>query len=66
MLPGGAVSTLERAITIAAAAHARQKERNGAPYILHPIRVMLAVSTPVQQMAAVLHDVVEDTAVTLV
>ena len=60
------MSTLERALTIAATAHAGQKERNGSPYILHPIRVMLAVSTPVEQMAAVLHDVVEDAAVTLV
>jgi (p)ppGpp synthase/HD superfamily hydrolase len=58
------VSTLERALTIAATAHAGQKERNGSPYILHPIRVMLAVSTPVEQMAAVLHDVVEDTPIT--
>ena len=58
------MSTLERALTIAATAHAGQKERNGAPYILHPIRVMLAVVTPDERMAAVLHDVVEDTAVT--
>lgn len=59
------MSTLERALTIAATVHEGQKERNGAPYILHPIRVMLAVSTPTEQIAAVLHDVVEDTAVTL-
>src|SRR6188508_1629028 len=59
------MSTIERAIEIAAAAHAGQKERNGDPYLFHPLRVMLAVKTEHERMAAVLHDVVEDTAVTL-
>lgn len=57
--------TLERAIEIAAAAHAGQVDKAGQPYILHPIRVMLRVSTEHERMAAVLHDVVEDTPVTL-
>lgn len=57
--------TLERAIAIAAAAHAGQIDKAGQPYILHPLRVMLRVTTPEERMAAVLHDVVEDTAVTL-
>jgi (p)ppGpp synthase/HD superfamily hydrolase len=35
------------------------------PYVLHPLRMMLSVDTPEARMAAVLHDVVEDTAVTL-
>ncbi|MBB6093198.1 hypothetical protein HNQ60_002076 [Povalibacter uvarum] len=35
------MSTLERAIAIAAAAHAGQLDKSGQPYILHPIRVML-------------------------
>lgn len=59
------MSTLERAIEIAAAAHAGQVDKAGQPYILHPIRVMLRVSTVHERMAAVLHDVVEDTSVTL-
>lgn len=58
------MSTIERAIEIAARAHAGQVDKAGAPYILHPLRVMLAVKTEEQQMAAVLHDVVEDTEVT--
>lgn len=33
--------------------------------MFHPLRLMLAVRTPYEQMAAVLHDVVEDTTVTL-
>src|SRR5262245_38340414 len=57
--------TLERAIEIAAAAHAGQVDKAGQPYILHPLRVMLRVQLPHERMAAVLHDVVEDTTVTL-
>lgn len=57
--------TLERAIEIAAAAHAGQVDKAGQPYILHPLRVMLRVSTEHERMAAVLHDVVEDTPVTI-
>ena len=59
------MSTLERAIEIAARAHAGQLDKAGMPYILHPLRVMLKVTTPEQRIAAVLHDVVEDTPVTL-
>jgi (p)ppGpp synthase/HD superfamily hydrolase len=39
------VSTLEKAIAIAAQAHAGQRDKSGAPYILHPLRVMLALTT---------------------
>ena len=61
-----AMSTLERAIEIAAHAHAGQLDKAGQPYILHPLRLLLAVHTLQEQIVAVLHDVVEDTAVTLV
>lgn len=60
-----AMSTLEKAIQIAATAHAGQTDKAGEPYILHPLRVMMTVTTLEERMAAVLHDVVEDTAVTL-
>jgi (p)ppGpp synthase/HD superfamily hydrolase len=59
------LSTLERAIVVAAEAHAGQKDKAGAPYILHPLRVMLAMEDDEARMAAVLHDVVEDSGVTL-
>jgi len=59
------VTTLERAIAIAARAHEGQVDKAGVPYILHPLRMMLSVDTPEARMAAVLHDVVEDTPVTL-
>ncbi len=59
--------TLERAIEIAAQVHTGQVDKAGQPYILHPLRLMLAVSSTEARMAAVLHDVVEDSegAVTL-
>jgi GTP diphosphokinase / guanosine-3',5'-bis(diphosphate) 3'-diphosphatase len=57
--------TLERAIEIAARAHAGQVDKGGHPYILHPLRLMLTLTDPQQRIAAVLHDVVEDTPVTL-
>jgi len=59
------MSTLERALEIAAEAHAGQQDKAGQPYILHPIRVMLTVKTSDEQITAVLHDTVEDTAITL-
>ena len=55
------MSTLEKAIRIAAQAHEGQRDKAGAPYILHPLRVMMKMATEVEQITAVLHDVVEDT-----
>ncbi|MBK7831242.1 MAG: HD domain-containing protein [Gemmatimonadetes bacterium] len=59
------MSTLERAIEIAARAHLGQRDKGGEPYILHPIRVMLRMATPTERTVAVLHDVVEDSDWTL-
>lgn len=59
------MSTIERAIAIASAAHAGQLDKAGQPYIFHPLRVMFRVSSAHAQIAAVLHDVVEDSSVTL-
>lgn len=58
------MATLESAIQLAAEAHSGQQDKAGKPYILHPIRVMLSVSTADEQIAAILHDTVEDTSVT--
>ena len=58
------MSTLERAIAIAANAHAGQTDKAGVAYILHPLRVMLMLETEAERIVGVLHDVVEDTAVT--
>lgn len=57
--------TIEKAIEIAARAHAGQVDKAGEPYIFHPLRLMLSITTDYERMAAVLHDVVEDTSVSL-
>jgi GTP diphosphokinase / guanosine-3',5'-bis(diphosphate) 3'-diphosphatase len=59
------MSTLDRAIEIAVLAHAGQVDKGGDPYILHPLRVMLRMTTDEERIAAVLHDVVEDSEYTL-
>lgn len=59
------MSTLERAIAIAANAHEGQVDKAGAPYVLHPLRMMLRLTTTDERITAVLHDVVEDCGVTL-
>ena len=51
---------LERAIEIAVEAHKGATDKAGAPYILHPLRMMFAVNSEDERIVAVLHDVVED------
>ncbi|MBK6789766.1 MAG: GTP pyrophosphokinase [Betaproteobacteria bacterium] len=59
------MSTLEKAILIATQAHVGVTDKAGAPYILHPLRVMLGLSTPEERIVGVLHDVIEDSSVTV-
>ena len=59
------LTPLERAIQIAVEAHLRQSDKADAPYILHPLRVMLQMDTDLERTVAVLHDVVEDSEWTL-
>ena len=60
--------TLADMIALAEFAHRNQTDKAGLPYIEHPRRVMQAVQAqgalPYVQMAAILHDVSEDTAFT--
>ena len=51
---------LERAIEIAVSAHKGQLDKGGNPYILHPLRVMMALDLEDEKIVGVLHDVVED------
>jgi (p)ppGpp synthase/HD superfamily hydrolase len=64
MMPDAA--SLEDAICLACEAHGGQKypSPQGEPYVLHLLRVMLAVEGESSRMAAVLHDILEDTPVT--
>ena len=62
------MKTLEDAIIYATNAHRGQRDKAGQPYITHPLRVMnnLGLDASLdEQMAALLHDVVEDCGVTL-
>jgi (p)ppGpp synthase/HD superfamily hydrolase len=54
---------LADAVDLATEAHREQVDKAGLPYIDHPLRVMRRVSDGGEdaQMAAVLHDVLEDT-----
>lgn len=54
------MATLERAIAIAVDAHRGQTDKAGQPYVLHPLRIMLALETEEERIVGVLHDVVED------
>ena len=56
---------LRNAIFIAISAHNKQLDRNGQPYICHPFRVMEAGQTMEEKIVGVLHDLIEDTTVTL-
>ena len=58
---------LERAISLATEYHTGQYDRAGKPYILHPLRVMTGLDTDDEELLqiGVLHDIVEDTNITL-
>lgn len=56
---------LSAAFKIATAAHAGQVDKAGQPYIQHPVRVAAMVHGTDAKVVALLHDVVEDSAVTL-
>ena len=54
------MATLDKAIQIAVKAHKKQTDKFGAPYILHPMRVMAMGKTDDERIVGILHDVVED------
>ena len=56
---------LDKAVSIAKFAHQGQVDKAGVDYINHPIRVMNAVDDVKEKIVAVLHDVVEDSDITL-
>ncbi|WP_299487759.1 GTP pyrophosphokinase [Acaryochloris sp. IP29b_bin.137] len=56
---------LVTAIAIATQCHTDQIDKAGQPYINHPLRVMAAGNTLPEKIVGVLHDAVEDSALTL-
>ena len=56
---------LQDAIVIATGAHRGQVDKQGQQYILHPMVVMDMVDGYEEKIVAVLHDVVEDTVLTV-
>lgn len=52
----------KRAICLAYDAHRGQRDKSGLPYICHPLHVAEGMVTEETTVAALLHDVVEDTA----
>jgi len=57
---------LEDAILLAVKAHKGQVDKRGELYILHPLAVMLEGKNEKESIVGVLHDVLEDTKVTVV
>ena len=54
-----------KAMQIAYGAHHGQMDYNGIPYIFHPIHLAESMDDEISCCAALLHDVAEDTAVTM-
>ena len=54
-----------KALVFAYKAHHGQLDYNGIPYIFHPLHLAEQMEDEISCCAALLHDVVEDTAVTL-
>ena len=67
--PREATTTIVRAHRAAAEAHEGQRRRSGEPYVLHPVAVATIVASlgldDTTIAAALLHDAVEDTGMTL-
>lgn len=54
-----------KAMKIAYAAHAGQADKTGIPYIYHPIHLAESMTEEKAVITALLHDVVEDTDITI-
>ncbi len=67
--PSTDLSLVEKAYDVANRAHAGQKRKSGEPYIIHPLCVAIILAQLELDketiMAGILHDVVEDTGITM-
>ncbi len=55
----------QEALDIAFNGHKDQYDKAGQPYILHPLRLMFAFNDVTLKVIALLHDVIEDTPITI-
>ena len=55
----------KKAILLAFQAHEGQKDRSGLPYVMHPIHLAEQMTTEDACVVAMLHDVLEDTDMTV-
>ncbi len=67
--PSGDLSMIEKAYRVAAEQHKNQRRKSGEPYIIHPLCVAIILADLEMDKetiaAGLLHDVVEDTGMTL-
>ena len=56
---------INKAIDIAFSAHKDQKDKAGRPYFMHPVIVASQMDSEYEICTALLHDVVEDTDITI-
>lgn len=67
--PSDDITMVEKAYRVAADAHKEQKRKSGEPYIIHPLCVAIILADleldKESIVAGILHDVVEDTVMTL-
>lgn len=67
--PSDDITLIEKAYTLAREAHKEQKRKSGEPYIIHPLCVAIILADLELDketiVAGILHDVVEDTVLTL-
>lgn len=59
------MADLDEALNLVADHFRGIKDKSGSPYVLHCIRVMMSVDSIDAKMVAVMHDLVEDTPMTL-
>ncbi len=57
--------TLDDAILLAAQKHYGKKDKTGYPYVMHVLCIMFRLWSDEERIVGVLHDVVEETDVTL-
>lgn len=59
------MDVIAKALQVAVKAHKGQTDKGGGDYVFHPITVALHVDSDDEKTVALLHDVVEDTDITL-